>query len=105
MSDLDSCEIRIIGCVRTHFVHKLIHGRVYVGPMISSVLIEDVEECVFAMVSHQIQIHVATRSDFYLRVRSMPIIKDSNRVRFAPYCLFYEGIKEDLRGAGLDAGN
>ncbi|KAL1366116.1 hypothetical protein HN51_014003 [Arachis hypogaea] len=103
VSDLDSCEVRIIGCVRTLFVHRLKNSRVYVGPVMGSVLIEDVEGCVFAMASHQIRIHAATRSDFYLRVRSRPIIEDSNGVRFAPYCLRYEGIEEDLRGAGLDA--
>ncbi|KOM31481.1 hypothetical protein LR48_Vigan01g103600 [Vigna angularis] len=31
--------------------------------------------------SHQIQIHSARKSDFYLRVRSKPIIEDSNGVR------------------------
>lgn len=103
LSDLDSCEVRIIGCVRTLFVHRLKDSRVYVGAVTGSVLIEDVEGCVFAMASHQIRIHGTRRSDFYLRVRSRPIIEDSNGVRFAPYCLRYEGIEEDLRSAGLDA--
>ena len=58
---------------------------------------------VFALASHQIRIHGAKRSDFYLRVRSRPIIEDCSGVRFAPYCLRYEGIEEDLRGTGLDA--
>ncbi|KAK7358988.1 hypothetical protein VNO77_00931 [Canavalia gladiata] len=103
VSDLDSCEVRIIGCVRALFVHRLRNCRVYVGPVTGSILIEEVEGCVFAVASHQIRIHGARRSDFYLRVRSRPIIEDSNGVRFAPYCLSYKGIEEDLRGAGLDA--
>nr|KYP49263.1 Tubulin-specific chaperone C [Cajanus cajan] len=103
VSDLDSCEVRIIGSVRALFVHRLRNCRVYVGPVTGSVLIEEAEGCVFALASHQIRIHAAKRSDFYLRVRSRPIIEDSNGVRFAPYCLSYEGIEEDLRGAGLDA--
>ncbi|XP_027364466.1 tubulin-folding cofactor C [Abrus precatorius] len=103
VSDLDSCEVRIIGCVRALFVHRLKNCRVYVGPVTGSILIEEVEGCVFMMASHQIRIHGARGSDFYLRVRSRPIIEDSNGVRFAPYCLSYIGIEEDLRGAGLDA--
>lgn len=103
VSDLDSCEVRIIGTVRALFVHRLKDCRVYVGPVMGSILIEEVEGCVFAMASHQIRIHAAKRSDFYLRVRSRPIIEDSNGVRFAPYCLSYQGIEEDLRCAGLDA--
>ncbi|KAH0915798.1 hypothetical protein HID58_030244 [Brassica napus] len=36
------------------------------------------------------------------RVRSRLIIEDSNGVRFAPYCLDYGGIEEDLKMAGLE---
>ncbi|XP_058731509.1 tubulin-folding cofactor C [Vicia villosa] len=103
ISDLDSCEVRIIGCIRALFIHRLKNCRVYVGPVTGSILIEEAEGCVFAIASHQIRIHGARRSDFYLRVRSRPIVEDCNDVRFAPYCLSYGGIEEDLRGADLDA--
>ncbi|GAU19112.1 hypothetical protein TSUD_79350 [Trifolium subterraneum] len=103
ISDLDSCEVRIIGCVRALFIHRLKNCRVYVGPVTGSILIEEVEGCVFVIASHQIRIHHAKGSDFYLRVRSRPIVEDCNGVRFAPYCLSYRGIEEHLRGAGLDA--
>ncbi|MCI03531.1 tubulin-folding cofactor C-like, partial [Trifolium medium] len=101
ISDLDSCEVRIIGCVRALFVHRLKNCRVYVGPVTGSILIDGVEGCVFVIASHQIRIHGARGNDFYLRVRSRPIVEDCNGVRFAPYCLSYRGIEEDLRGAGL----
>ncbi|CAK8578792.1 unnamed protein product [Lathyrus sativus] len=102
ISDLDSCEVRIIGCIRALFIHRLKDCRVYVGPVTGSILIEEAECCVFAIASHQIRIHGARKSDFYLRVRSRPIVEDCNGVRFAPYCLSYGGIEEDLSGAGLD---
>lgn len=89
--------------MRALFVHRLRNSRVYVGPVTGSVLIEEAEGCVFVVAAHQIRIHGARTCDFYLRVRSRPIIEDSNGVRFAPYCLSYQGIEEDLRGAGLDA--
>ncbi|CAA7028078.1 unnamed protein product [Microthlaspi erraticum] len=71
-------------------------------PVIGSILIDDVEDCVLVLASHQIRIHCARKSDFYLRVRSRPIVEDCNGVRFAPYCLDYEGIEQDLRTAGLE---
>lgn len=74
----------------------------YTGPVIGSILIDDVEDCLLVVASHQIRIHRAKRSDFYLRVRSRPIIEDSNGVRFGPYCLDYGGIEQDLKTAGLD---
>ena len=91
-----------MGTVRALFVHRLRKCRVYTGPVTGSVLIEGVEDCVFVMASHQIRIHNAKSCDFYLRVRSRPIIEDSCGVRFAPYCLRYDGIEEELRESRLD---
>lgn len=102
ISDLDSCEVRMTGCVRTIFIHRLKNCRVFSGPVSGPIFIEEVEGCVFVLASHQIRIHHAKGSDFYLRVRSRPIIEESNGVRFAPYCLSYQGIQEDLKDSGLD---
>ncbi|KAL9689462.1 hypothetical protein QQ045_009848 [Rhodiola kirilowii] len=82
ISDLDSCEVRLIGRVRAIYVHRLRNCKVYAGPMLWSNLIEDVEDTVFVLASHQIRIHFAKR--------------------FAPYCLQYEGIDGDLKESGLE---
>ncbi|OMO56127.1 hypothetical protein CCACVL1_26753 [Corchorus capsularis] len=107
LSDLESCEVRLFGCCSVVFMNRLKNCKVYMGPVIGSILIEEVEECAFVLASHQIRIHLAKKTDFYLRVRSRPIIEDSNDVRFAPYCLDYEGIELDLEKAGLseESGN
>lgn len=107
LSDLNSCEIYIRGHFRALFVHRLRNCRVFVGPVLGSVLIEDVEGCLLMLASHQIRIHHARKTDFYLRVRSRPIIEDCSGVRFGPYRLFYERIEEDLKAAGLteETGN
>ncbi|XP_058185135.1 tubulin-folding cofactor C isoform X3 [Rhododendron vialii] len=102
LTGLSSCEVRLTGCLRALFVHKLRDCKVYVGPVFGSVLIEEVEGCVFVLASHQIRIHRARGSDFYLRVRSRPIIEDCSGVRFAPYCLGYDGIERDLKESNLD---
>ncbi|CAN0927239.1 Tubulin-folding cofactor C [Linum grandiflorum] len=102
VSELDSCEVRLTGCVNALFFNKLKNCKVYTGPVIGSVLIEEVEDCVFVLASHQIRIHNAKSCDFYLRVRSRPIIEDCSEVRFAPYCLRYDGIDEELKEAGLE---
>ncbi|KAF5205739.1 Tubulin-specific chaperone c [Thalictrum thalictroides] len=107
LENLNSCEIRLIGRLRALFVHKLKNCRVFVGPIMGSVLIEQVEDCLLMLASHQIRIHHAKKTDFYLRVRSRPIIEDSNGVRFAPYLLVYDGIENDLKECSLyeDTGN
>ncbi|KAI3462075.1 hypothetical protein Pfo_018738 [Paulownia fortunei] len=107
LSDLRDCEVRLKGCLRALFIDKLINCKVYVGVVMGSVLIEGAEECVFVLAAHQIRIHNAKNCDFYLRVRSRPIIEDSSGVRFAPYCLSYQGIEKDLTEANLgeETGN
>ncbi|KAJ4713663.1 Tubulin-folding cofactor C-like protein [Melia azedarach] len=102
LSGLDSCEVKLIGCVNALFINRLKNCKVYAGPVMGSILIEEVENCVLVLASHQIRIHFAKRSDFYLRVRSRPIIEDSDEVRFAPYCLKYARMEEDLEAADLN---
>ncbi|KAL0423069.1 UNVERIFIED_CONTAM: Tubulin-folding cofactor C [Sesamum radiatum] len=107
LSNLRDCEIRLKGRLRALFVDKLMNCKVYVGAVTGSVLIEGAEGCVFVLASHQIRIHNARNCDFYLRVRSRPIIEDTSGVRFAPYCLSYQGIEKDLTEANLgeETGN
>jgi len=101
LSDLVSCRIYIRGRLRALFIHRLKGCQVFVGPVMGSVLIESVENCVFMLASHQIRIHQTTNTDFYLRVRSRPIVEYTTRVKFAPYALFYRGIEEDLQQSDL----
>ncbi|XP_042490398.1 tubulin-folding cofactor C [Macadamia integrifolia] len=107
LSDLKCCEVRLTSSLRALFIHRLRSCRVFVGPVLGSILIEEVEDCLFMLASHQIRIHHARNTDFYLRVRSRPIIEDSSSVRFAPYHLSYEGLDKDLQDSGLagDSGN
>ncbi|XP_072979691.1 tubulin-folding cofactor C [Typha angustifolia] len=107
LSDLDCCEIHLKGRFRALYVHRLRDCRVFVGPVTGSILIEEVNDCLFMLASHQIRIHQARTTDFYIRVRSRPIIEDSSGVRFAPYRLVYEEIDAELRESGLgeETGN
>ncbi|XP_020588423.1 tubulin-folding cofactor C [Phalaenopsis equestris] len=102
IADLDSCDVYLKGRFRALFIHRIKNCRVFAGPVLGSILIEEAKDCLFMLASHQIRIHHARDCDFYLRVRSRPIIEDCNGVRFAPYRLLYEGIDEELRNSGLD---
>lgn len=39
----------------------------------------------FSMLTQQLRIHASTQCDFYVAVRSKPIIEQCSQVRFAPY--------------------
>ena len=52
--------------------------------------------------ARQVRIHAAQASDFYLRVRSHPIIEHSGGLRFGPYACSYPGCGADLEEQGLE---
>ncbi|KAK8941443.1 Tubulin-folding cofactor C [Platanthera zijinensis] len=102
VTDLDSCDVYLKGRLRALFIHRLKNCRIFTGPVLGSILMEEVTGCLFMLSSHQIRIHQARNCDFYLRVRSRPIVEDCSGVRFAPYRLFYQGIDKDLSDSGLE---
>lgn len=64
-------------------------------------LVEDVDRSILMLASHQIRIHSTKYTDFYLRVRSRPIVENTRAVRFAPYAFRYSGIEKDLQNTNL----
>ncbi|KAL4573189.1 hypothetical protein LXL04_019987 [Taraxacum kok-saghyz] len=107
LSDLTNCEVKLKGRFRTLFINRVRNCKIYVGPVSGSILIEEVEGCLFVLASHQIRVHDAKGTDFYLQCRSRPIIERSCGVRFGPYRLSYDGIETDLKESNLyeDTGN
>uniref|UniRef100_A0A0D6QRL8 C-CAP/cofactor C-like domain-containing protein n=1 Tax=Araucaria cunninghamii TaxID=56994 RepID=A0A0D6QRL8_ARACU len=101
LSDLVNCKIYLRGRLRALFIYRLKDCQVFAGPVMGSVLIEEGENCVFMLASHQIRIHQTRNTDFYLRVRSRPIVEYTSNVRFAPYALFYRGIEQELQDSDL----
>lgn len=102
VTDLESCDVYLKGRLRALFIHRLKNCRIFTGPVLGSILMEEVTGCLLMLSSHQIRIHQAINCDFYLRVRSRPIVEDCSGVRFAPYRLFYKGIDKDLSDSGLE---
>lgn len=101
LSNLSNCRVYLQGKFTTLYVNKLRNCHVYAGPVTGSVLIEEVQGSLFMLASHQIRIHSTTATDFYLRVRSRPIVEYTKGVRFAPYAFHYSGIEKDLQAANL----
>jgi hypothetical protein len=101
LSNLSNCRVYLQGKFTTLYVNKLRNCHVYAGPVTGSVLIEEVQGSLFMLASHQIRIHSTTATDFYLRVRSRPIVEYTKGIRFAPYAFHYFGIEKDLQAANL----
>ncbi|KAJ7567041.1 hypothetical protein O6H91_02G129500 [Diphasiastrum complanatum] len=101
LSNLSSCKVFLRGSLRALYIHRIKDCQICVGPVTGSVLLEEIRGCVVVLASHQIRIHSASSSDFYLRLRSRPIIEHASKVRFAPYAFHYKGLENDLAEGNL----
>ncbi|KAL3684535.1 hypothetical protein R1sor_002557 [Riccia sorocarpa] len=101
LSDLKNCRVYLKGRLTTLYIHRLRNCQIFAGPVTGSVFIDDVEGSTLVLASHQIRIHSTKATDFYLRVRSRPIVEYTTNVRFAPYAFSYPGLQEDLIASNL----
>ncbi|BFI05987.1 tubulin-specific chaperone C [Marchantia polymorpha subsp. ruderalis] len=101
LSNLNKCKVYLRGRLTTLYIDSLRNCQIFVGPVTGSVFIENVENSTLVLASHQIRIHSTKSTDFYVRVRSRPIVEYTTKNRFAPYAFSYLGIEEDLRAANL----
>lgn len=101
ITDLRSCRVELLGKFRALFIHRVKDCQIFAGPVSGSVMVEEVESSTLMLASHQIRIHSTKNTDFYLRVRSRPIVEHTRDVRFAPYAFHYEGIEKQLEACNL----
>ena len=103
LQDLKGCKVVLKGILGAVFLHNLIDCIVITGPVRGAAHVEGIERCKLYIAAHQVRIHSAQNSDFYLAVKSDPIIEYSTGLQFAPYPLSYEGINSDFKEAGLSS--
>eukprot|EP00240_Pyramimonas_obovata_P003901 CAMPEP_0118942182 /NCGR_PEP_ID=MMETSP1169-20130426/35601_1 /TAXON_ID=36882 /ORGANISM="Pyramimonas obovata, Strain CCMP722" /LENGTH=367 /DNA_ID=CAMNT_0006887155 /DNA_START=61 /DNA_END=1160 /DNA_ORIENTATION=- len=105
LEDLKDMTVWLCGPMRALFIHRIQNCQIYSGPVKGSMLIEDVRNCSVMVAAHQIRIHAAIETDFYLQVRSNPIVEHCSGVRVAPYEMYYTGLQRHRREAGLSDSN
>lgn len=105
LQNLQNCCVYVHGTLSATYIFKLINCRIFMGPVEGAAHIEGVENSCLVIAAHQIRIHSSKSTDFYLRVRSQPIVEKTTAVRFAPYSFRYDEIEKDLKDAKLDEEN
>lgn len=100
--NLADCRVRIHGSPSTVHIVGLSDCTVLLGPVATSVFVDDCRRLTLAVACQQLRVHATTDSNFYVHVSSRSVIEDSRRLRFAPYAWRYDGIDEHYRMAGLD---
>ncbi|KAG9297962.1 hypothetical protein G9A89_018790 [Geosiphon pyriformis] len=105
LSNLSNCIVNlvspkvIIGAIQ---IKGLKNTLVVAGPVASSILIHDCEQCVFVVGCHQFRMHASKKITIYLHVTSHPIIEDCHEIQFAPYTLLLDGLESMFKAAKLD---
>ncbi|KAF8064675.1 hypothetical protein HT031_003477 [Scenedesmus sp. PABB004] len=85
LHDLQDCAVVLLGPLSALRLQALRDCTVAAGPVAGATFVSGAEGCTLMLASHQVRIHDAVGCDFYLRVRSRPIIEHSTGLRFAPY--------------------
>eukprot|EP01102_Stenamoeba_stenopodia_P012043 TRINITY_DN3754_c0_g1_i1.p1 TRINITY_DN3754_c0_g1~~TRINITY_DN3754_c0_g1_i1.p1 ORF type:complete len:304 (-),score=64.82 TRINITY_DN3754_c0_g1_i1:18-872(-) len=88
-SDLTDCKITLKGTeIQSLIGKRLKNCQVSLGEgshVQSSIFLDECMDCVFVMSSQQLRVHNSVRCDFYLYVKSNPIIEESSALRFASF--------------------
>ncbi|GBC10437.1 hypothetical protein RclHR1_09630001 [Rhizophagus clarus] len=105
LSSLQNCFINLVSksvTIGAIHIKGLKNCVLLAGPVYSSILIYDCENCVFVVACHQFRMHTSKQMNIYLHVTSHPIIEDCDKIKFAPYTLSIPGLDKMFEAAKLD---
>lgn len=101
LENLKDCKVKLEGSASTIHMTGLVKCTVLVGPVSTSVYVDDCADSHFVVACQQLRIHRTTSSGFYVDVSSRPIIEDCKDVGFAPYNWTYVDIEQHYAQSGL----
>lgn len=97
IKNCNNCTISVRTTIGSARLENLTGCRVYLGPCCTSTYVENCTDCTFFIRCHQLRIHHAYNSSFYVLVNSHPIIEDCSTLGFAPYHASYDTLARDLK--------
>jgi len=101
IENLVECEIFLKGYPSSLQIKNLKSSIVIVGPCSRSILIEQCQQCEFALACQQLRIHTTEECDFYVHITAKTIIENCKSCRFAPYNVEYKEKQKDIDKSGL----
>lgn len=103
--NLSKCKVLIKGRPCSVSVFKCTDCEINIGPVDSSVFINNSYNCKFQITCHQLRVHRSSKCTFSVHLTSRGIIEDSTNLIFSKYSWDYPGIEEDARLTSLDLNN
>ncbi|KAL7286484.1 hypothetical protein TKK_0019221 [Trichogramma kaykai] len=102
LSELTRCTVRIYGTPNTLHIVGLVQCTVLIGPVTTSLFVDDCRDCNFAFACQQLRLHNSKNCNIYLHVTSRAIIEDCTDIKVAPYNWTYKDQISHYKLAGLD---
>lgn len=101
IKNCDNSTVSVRATIGSARLENLTGCKVLLGPCCTSIYVENCTSCTFFIRCHQLRIHHAYSSSFYVLVNSHPIIEDCSALGFAPYHASYPTLSRDLEAANL----
>ncbi|CAF3372878.1 unnamed protein product [Rotaria socialis] len=101
IENLKQCELFLKGVPSSLQIKNLNACILIVGPCARSILIDQCQQCEFALACQQLRVHTSTECDFYVHITAQTIIEDWHNLRFAPYNVKYNLKDEHIKQSGL----
>ena len=106
VSRLTKCTVVLPAIFSAIKIYDCVGCTVLCGPVRGSIFVDKCRDCTLMLAAQQLRIHVSEQCDFYVAVKSAPIIEHCSRMRIAPFALQYPQLGAQLRECDLhDCGD
>lgn len=104
--NIDNCDIYLPFVMKALYVKNVTNSRIYAGYVMGASFFNSTNKCSYHVASHQIRIHKAYNTDFYLYAKQGPIVEDCSELRFGPYMFKYpDSVKHETYGGFFNVPN
>jgi hypothetical protein len=103
VSRLTKCTVVLPAIFSTIKIYDCVECKVLCGPVVGSIFVDKCKGCTLMLAAQQLRIHVSEQCDFYVAVKSAPIIEHCSGMRFAPFALQYPQLDAQLRECDLNS--
>lgn len=97
LDTLDKCEVHLDSLFDALYIKNIKNSKINIGPVKSSVFVDNCENCELQIMGHQIRIHNCTSTKFCIFTPTKCIIENCSKLLFTKYSYGYEGFADDFK--------
>lgn len=102
VDELEKCNVIVTDVCDSMTIDRCIDCELILSAVKGSIFIRDCKNCKFQMVCGQFRCRNCDNCDFYMHVKTGPIIESSKNVRIGCSTLYYPELLSQMKDAGLD---